>query len=143
MVARTVRYVWIFACLGGLPALSAPAAELVLFEAPDCVWCAAWNAEIGGIYPKTAEAQVAPLRRVDIHDERPVDLTEIRGIIYTPTFVLTEGGVEVGRITGYSGEDSFWGLLGIELKKLYGDANTVTGLSRPAAPPPYEQGVGD
>ena len=143
MVARTVRYIWILACLGGLPALSAPAAELVLFEAADCVWCAAWDAEIGEIYPKTAEAQVAPLRRVDIHDERPVDLAEIRGIIYTPTFVLTEGGVEVGRITGYSGEEFFWGLLGIELKKLYGDANTVTGLSRLAAPPPYKQGVGD
>lgn len=143
MIARTIRYVWILAGLSGLSALSAAAAELVLFEAADCVWCEAWNTEIGDIYPKTAEAQIAPLRRVDIHDERPVDLAAVRGIVYTPTFVLMEGGQEVGRITGYAGEEFFWGLLGIELKRLDGAATSVTRLSGPREPSPYEQGEGN
>lgn len=30
---------------------------------------------------------------------------------YTPTFVLIDGGREVGRIEGYPGEAFFWGLL--------------------------------
>jgi hypothetical protein len=30
---------------------------------------------------------------------------------FTPTFVLVADGREVGRITGYPGEDFFWGLL--------------------------------
>ena len=30
---------------------------------------------------------------------------------FSPTFVLTDGGREIGRIEGYPGEDFFWGLL--------------------------------
>ena len=32
-------------------------------------------------------------------------------MIVTPTFVLAEGGREVGRIVGYHGEDFFYGML--------------------------------
>jgi len=140
MIGRTIRYIFILATLGGLPAWPARAAELVLFESADCAWCQAWHAQIGGIYPKAPEAQVAPLRRVDIHAERPADLAAVRGIIYTPTFVLVEDGVEVGRITGYAGEEFFWGLLGIELKKLADrkPAKTIlSGMPRSSRP---EQG---
>jgi len=35
----------------------------------------------------------------------------LRGVMYTPTFVLLNNGREIGRITGYPGEDHFWGLL--------------------------------
>lgn len=118
MIARTIRFAASIAGFWVLSAWPAAAAELVLFEAKGCAWCEAWDAEIGGIYPKAPESRVAPLRRVDIHAERPADLAAVRGIIYTPTFVLMEDGVEVGRITGYAGEEFFWGLLGIELKKL-------------------------
>jgi hypothetical protein len=142
MIARTVRYLWILAGLSGLLALSVDAAELVLFEAADCVWCEAWDTEIGEIYPKAAEARIAPLRRVDIHDERPADLVAVRGVVYTPTFVLMEAGKEIGRITGYAGEDFFWGLLGIELRKLDSGPTSVTRLSGPREPSPYEQGEG-
>jgi hypothetical protein len=143
MIARTVGYVWVLAGLSGLLAPAAAAAELVLFEAADCMWCVAWDAEIGEIYPKAAEARIAPLRRVDIHSERPADLAAVRGIVYTPTFVLMDGGEEVGRITGYAGEDFFWGLLGIELKKLDGEATNVIRLSGARAPSLYEQGEGN
>ncbi len=83
-----------------------------MFESDDCVWCEAWNEEIGPIYPKTTEGQRAPLRRVDIHGPRPHDLRDIEGVRFTPTFVLIDDhGREVGRINGYPGEDFFWGLL--------------------------------
>ncbi len=104
------------ACLGilalGTVPRDAPAAELVMFESPTCEWCALWLEEIGPVYPKTDEGRVAPLRRVSIHDPRPADLTGIKAIRYTPTFVLLEDGREVGRIIGYPGEDFFWYLLG-------------------------------
>ena len=93
-------------------------AELVMFEATYCEWCAAWHEEIGPIYPKTAEARIAPLRQVDIDDPRPDDLADIDGVVFTPTFVLMEHGEEVGRIAGYPGEDHFWGLLGMLLEKI-------------------------
>lgn len=129
MIGQLARHICIPAVLGALAAVSANAAELVLFESAGCVWCEAWDAQIGAIYPKAEEAEIAPLRRVDIHQERPADLAAVRGIVYTPTFVLMEDGEEIGRITGYTGEEFFWGLLGIELKKLEQRAPAAIRLS--------------
>lgn len=103
------------------------AAELVMFESDSCEWCEAWHKEIGPIYPKTVESQAAPLRRVNLDEPMPADLRDIRGIHYTPTFVLMEDGKEVGRILGYPGEDFFWGLLAMELGKLRQDGQANRG----------------
>lgn len=94
------------------------AAELVMFERQGCPYCAAWNREIAPIYPKTAEGQRFPLRRVDIHAERPEDLRPLGPIALTPTFVVLDQGREVGRIQGYPGDDMFWGLLDQIIAKL-------------------------
>jgi thioredoxin-related protein len=101
-----------------LSALPAQAAELVMFESAGCSYCLRWNREIGPIYPKTSEGRIAHLRRVDINEPRPADLAGIHGIVYTPTFVLLHNGKEVGRITGYGGEDFFWGMLAELVGKL-------------------------
>ena len=85
------------------------ALELVMVEQPGCYYCKKWQADIGPIYPKAHVAQDAPLRieqlsavADDIELERPV--------IYTPTFLLVEDGVELSRIEGYQSEDFFWAL---------------------------------
>lgn len=88
------------------------AAELVMFERKGCVWCLRWDREIGPIYPKTEEGRIAPLRHVSLDRGPPVDMALAEPVFYTPTFVLMDEGREVGRITGYIGEDAFWGLLG-------------------------------
>lgn len=96
-------------------ALVAPiveAAELVMFERSGCVWCRRWDTEVGGIYPKTAEGKSAPLRRVSLDQPQPEATRLSPPVFFTPTFVLMEDGRELGRITGYMGEDMFWGLLG-------------------------------
>ena len=97
---------------------AARAAELVLFETEGCPRCLAWDAEVGVIFHKTAEGRAAPLRRIDIDAPRPAELAALPDIIYTPTFVLMDGGREVGRILGYPGEDLFWGLFGALLGRL-------------------------
>jgi len=101
-------------------ALAAPLglrAETVLMmaEEPGCVWCAAWHRDIGPIYDKTGEGAAAPLRRVDITNPIPNDITLARTVNFTPTFVLLIDGSEVSRLEGYPGEDFFWGLLGVML----------------------------
>lgn len=101
--------------LTGLPPR---AAELLMFEEEWCEWCERWNAEIGPIYPKSAEGKRAPLRRIDIHGSYPGDIVLESRPQFTPTFVLVEGGREVGRIEGYPGEDFFWGLLSRIMKRL-------------------------
>ena len=79
---------------------------------------ARFDAEVGKIYPKTDEAARAPLRRVDINGPRPADLAEIDFGAFTPTFVLVDGGHERGRIRGYPGEESFYGMLDSMLRDL-------------------------
>jgi len=89
-----------------------------MFEQEGCPFCAAWNREVGGIYKKTDEAKLLPLRRVDIHTARPIDLRSIDGIVYTPTFVVLHCGQEVQRIVGYAGKEQFWELLDIGIQKI-------------------------
>lgn len=104
--------------LGLAAALPSAAAELVMFEAAGCPYCARWNREIAPIYPKTDEGKRAPLRRVDIATPRPADLAAIANVVYTPTFVLMQDGREIGRIVGYGGDEIFWSLLAELFAKL-------------------------
>lgn len=97
---------------------NARAAELVMFEQAGCAWCEAFDREIAPIYGKTEEGLRAPLRRVDITQRLPPDLAFIETERLTPLFVLVDRGHEVGRIRGYPGEDFFWGLLDVLMKKL-------------------------
>lgn len=97
---------------------TARAAELIMFEQTGCAWCEAFDREIAPIYPKTAEGQRAPLRRVNIDHALPSDLAFIEVERLAPLFVLIDKGQEIGRIRGYPGEDYFWGLLGMLIKKL-------------------------
>jgi len=121
-----IRYLFLVVLLTGaaFAGVNAPsrAAELVMFESAMCEWCDAWHAEIGAVYPKTEEARQAPLRRVSIDGDRPLDLRHLRGIQFTPTFVIIDDGKEVGRILGYPGESFFWELLDLILKKLPDDS---------------------
>ena len=88
------------ALLLALSALSAPAAELVMYQRDGCPYCVRFEREMAPIYPKTREGALAPLRLV----QRPSGGVRDGGLkkpgIATPTFVLVESGREIGRITG-------------------------------------------
>ena len=107
--------VYAAACLA-LPAVlwpaAASAAELVMFTRDGCPWCARFEREVGPIYPKTTEGRLAPLRRVEVSAGGTVMSGLSEPVVAAPTFVLFDEGREVGRITGYLGDDAFWGLLG-------------------------------
>jgi hypothetical protein len=98
--------------------LSGPVAalELLMIERVGCSWCQRWNEEIAPIYPRTEEGRYAPLYRADLYG-LPRGVTFRSPVVYTPTFVLIDNAREVGRITGYSDQDSFWGLLSELLSK--------------------------
>ena len=113
-----VRHLLAGIVCSGLLAWQAQAAELVMFDSPACEYCEQWDAEISAIYPLTAEGRRLPLRRVSAHEDLPADLAAIGAVIYTPTFVLVEDGRELGRISGYPGEDFFWAYLETLVAKL-------------------------
>jgi thioredoxin-related protein len=109
----------------------AQAAELVMFEQAGCSWCEAFDREIAPIYPKTDEGKRAPLRRVDIMGEVPPDLAFLSTERITPLFILVDRGREIGRIRGYPGDDHFWGLLSVMVKRL-NDSETAGEPARSA-----------
>jgi thioredoxin-related protein len=101
-----------------LSAAAAHAAELVMFERDGCVWCARWDRDVGPIYPKTDEAKLLPLRRINLDRAKDQALALASPVRFTPTFVVIDHGREVGRITGYINDDAFWGLLGALATKI-------------------------
>lgn len=96
---------------GGLVStLPAVAAELVMFEARDCVVCARFNAESAPSYDTSPAASVFPLRRVDINAEKTGVVLEMP-VTMTPTFVFADKGVEMARFFGYPGRKHFFDLV--------------------------------
>ena len=93
------------------------AGELVMFDARSCPWCRAWNRDIGRTYDKTAEARILKLRRVDADKETDGDIQLTSPVMFTPVFVITACGREIGRINGYSSKEQFWGLLNAEIER--------------------------
>jgi hypothetical protein len=114
-----------------LPGSQAIASELVMFERDGCPWCQRWNQDIGAIYDQTPEARRLPLRRVNL-DRQQAGVTLKEPVRYTPTFVVVDGGAEVGRITGYINDSSFWGLLGALIGKLSPAPHATRGSIRAA-----------
>lgn len=109
----TIFFTPLLALLVALAPVPATAeVRLLMAEEPGCVWCARWNTQIAPVYPKTGEGAAAPLRRINIKQPLPDDITLRRRINFTPTFILLVDGIETTRIEGYPGEDFFWGLLG-------------------------------
>lgn len=101
----------------GLPGV-ARAAELVYFHSESCTVCEQWNEEIGAVYGKTSEAKRLTLRRISVHDDLPADLSFVKGVVYTPTFVIVDQGREVGRMVGYITDYFFWEQVGLQIKRL-------------------------
>ena len=106
-----------------LAAVQARAAELVMFEQPGCPWCEAFNRDVGTIYNDSDDGLRAPLRRVDITQSLPEDLSFVHVERMTPEFVLVDKGREIGRIRGYPGREMFWTQLYMLMQKLDADPN--------------------
>jgi len=114
MITRILALILV---LSPLPVMAGEV-KLLMFEEDGCYWCAKWNAELSEIYPKTPEGRAAPLVRLNVKDPIPNAITLKTRPVYTPTFVVIDDGLEVGRIEGYPGQDFFWGLLGRILQPL-------------------------
>lgn len=112
-----------------LPAMAARGAELLMFERAGCVWCERWDREVAPGYDKTAEGRAAPLRRIDLGKGGAPEPGLAKPVRYTPTFVLVSEGREIGRITGYLSNDTFWGLFGKMLADIEKTIERTSGLS--------------
>lgn len=105
----------------GWPA-AAFGAQMLMLEQPGCPWCERFDAEIAPAWPQSEEGRRAPLRRVDITEPWPDDLSAVRRDVMTPTFILIDDGQEIARLRGYPGDEFFWFRIGELFEKLPGSA---------------------
>ena len=85
--------------------------RLVYVFSDHCVFCKAWERDVGSLYGDTEYAKKAPLIKIDISlfSKQFPDVTQ--NVSVTPTFVLMSENDEVGRIVGYQNRDMFfWAL---------------------------------
>ena len=92
------------------PATLSRTRQLIVFEAPDCPYCAKFKADVlehwRSPVPVATTLSTLP----------PPGWTLEKTLFATPTIVLFEQGKEVSRYTGYNGEQArFWGWLGQRL----------------------------
>jgi hypothetical protein len=87
------------------PNLRAAPAVLVMVGDPGCPYCARWDEEVSRSYRMSEEGKFAPLVQRTRGDP---EISHLKKIVYSPTFVMLAYGEEVGRIVGYQGSDLFW-----------------------------------
>jgi hypothetical protein len=109
LLAATMLLAFRSAAMAAPVDLNAAPAVLVMVHDPACPYCARWEAEVGHSYRLSREGKFAPLvQRLRGHPET----SNLKKIVYSPTFVMLAYGREVGRIVGYQGSDLFWMQLG-------------------------------
>ncbi len=84
--------------------------ELVVFEVDGCTYCRLFRRDVLPAYAMSPRSGEVPIRFVDINDGTGgIRLTSQIDVV--PTAVLVRNNRETGRITGYSGPDSFFQLM--------------------------------
>ncbi|MGD9804672.1 MAG: thioredoxin fold domain-containing protein [Hyphomicrobiaceae bacterium] len=83
--------------------------QLVVFESQSCGWCLRFRQHVAPAYEKSPLENRAPLRYVDVSQQRTAGYRLARRVTGTPTFVLVDTqGREVSRIPGLpGGKDEF------------------------------------
>lgn len=83
-------------------------AELIFVTSDHCIYCKAWERDVGSVYDKSPYADIATLRRVDITEIANESFTLKAPVQLTPTFIYLDGKQESGRIEGYQSADMFY-----------------------------------
>ena len=87
---------------------SADAQELIVLEAPNCIYCAIFRRDVLPSYQRSKQASALPIRFLDINNPAADQLSLASSVTIVPTVVLMRGGSEVGRISGYTGPEAFF-----------------------------------
>lgn len=86
----------------------ASATEIVVLEAPGCIYCPIFRRDVLPAYQASARARTAPLRFLDLNDEAADKLPLVGPVTVVPTVVILREHREVARIPGYIGPDNFF-----------------------------------
>jgi thioredoxin-related protein len=94
------------------PTAGAVTQEIVVFEVENCTYCGLFRDHVLPRYRQSPRAADLPIRFVDINEADVSKMKLISPIQMVPTTVLMRGGQEVDRISGYTGPENFFILVG-------------------------------
>lgn len=82
--------------------------ELVVIEAPGCIYCHLFRRDVAPAYAASQRARSVPMRFADINDLDNEDLALTGPIDNVPTVLVLKGHSEIGRVPGYIGPENFF-----------------------------------
>ena len=85
--------------------------QLVVVEVPGCLYCPIFREDVLPVYEASRLAKDVPIRFVDLNDADAMRLTFASPVDVAPTVLLMKNNVEVGRIPGYTGPETFFHLV--------------------------------
>jgi hypothetical protein len=100
------------------PKAGAISQEIVVFEVENCNVCGVFRDHVVPRYRQSPRASELPIRFVDVNESDVTKMKLAAPIQMVPTMVMMRGGQEVDRISGYTGPENFFILVG---KMLQGD----------------------
>jgi hypothetical protein len=109
-VLTTLALAAAFPAAAATPAVKGKA--LLMVEAPRCPFCAAFRREVLPGYAAHPQGRAAPLTAVPIDGPWPDGLALASAPYASPTFILLENRMEIGRFEGYDSPGGFWRSLG-------------------------------
>ena len=86
--------------------------ELIVFEADNCIYCDVFRRDVLPDYLKSQRAAEVPIRFVNVSHIGALEQSLGSPLTIVPTVVLMNEGRETGRITGYTGPENFFRLIG-------------------------------
>lgn len=89
-------------------ALPASDLELVVVEAPGCLYCQLFRRDVAPAYVTSARAKTVPMRFVDLNALGNEGVLLASPIDSVPTVLLLKRSKEAGRIPGYTGPENFF-----------------------------------
>jgi thioredoxin-related protein len=90
--------------------------EIVVFEVENCAYCGLFRDHVLARYRQSPRASELPIRFVDVNEVDEAKMKLAAPIRMVPTAVIMRDGQEVDRISGYTGPENFFILVGQMLK---------------------------
>ena len=82
--------------------------ELIVLEAPNCIYCDIFRRDVLPRYQQSARAGDLPIRFLDLNEPAADQLKLSSSVDIVPTVILMKSGAEAGRISGYTGPETFF-----------------------------------
>lgn len=82
--------------------------ELVVMEAPGCIYCTVFRRDVLPAYQASERAKDVPIRFLDVNDDSVAGLGLDQPVNIVPTFVVLKHNKEIGRLPGYVGPEAFF-----------------------------------